>query len=44
MNQQKKSLLSVHISVLGLGLSCLIEKQDGQPAIVIAWGIVVLYK
>ena len=41
MNQQKKSLLSVHIAVLGFGLSGLFAKLVGQPAIVIAWGRVV---
>lgn len=41
MNQQKKSLLSVHIAVLGFGLSGLFAKLVNQPAIVIAWGRVV---
>lgn len=41
MNQQKKSLLSVHIAVLGFGLSGLFAKLVNQPAIVIAWGRVI---
>lgn len=41
MNQQKKNLLSVHIAVLGFGLSGLFAKLVNQPAIVIAWGRVV---
>ena len=38
MNQQKKSLLLVHIAVLGFGLSGLFGKLVTQPAVVISWG------
>lgn len=38
MNQQKKSLLLVHIAVMGFGLSGLFGKLVAQPAIVISWG------
>lgn len=41
MNQQKKSLLSVHMAVVGFGLAGLFAKIVNQPAIVIAWGRVV---
>lgn len=38
MNQQKKSLLLVHIAVMGFGLSGLFGKLVAQPAIMISWG------
>lgn len=41
MDQQKKSLLLVHIAVMGFGLSGLFGKLVAQPAIVISWGRVI---
>lgn len=38
MDQQKKSLLSVHIAVVGFGLAGLFAKLVDQSSIVIAWG------